>query len=292
LKIGIVGLGLMGSNICLRLINEGFEVGIYNRNVSKLISLEKKGAKIFNTPKEIANNADFIIICVTNFEAVNTICFQKDGLQETENANIIIADFSTLSPKESIYCYRKFKDKNISMLSIPVMGGPNAALEGDLIPIVSGEESTFKKIKNILEKLGNPVFYIGNKEGSANAIKLALNLNIGLLAMALSEGLLLSNRYNIDPTLYLKIFNSTNFKTGMSENKGPKMINDDYHPSFYLKNMRKDLGLAMEAAQQKELSLPVTGMAFQLYNYAAKSIFADLDYTGIYKFLKKLNSLE
>ena len=88
-----------------------------------------------------------------------------------------------------------------------------------------------------MEKLGNPIFYIGNKEGSANAIKLALNLNIGLLAMALSEGLLLSNRYDIDPTLFLKIFNSTNFKTGMSENKGLTMINDDYHPSFYLKNM-------------------------------------------------------
>jgi 3-hydroxyisobutyrate dehydrogenase len=282
----------MGNNICLRLINEGFEVSICNRTVSKLISLEKKGAKIFNTPKQIANNTDFIIICVTNFEAVNTICFQKDGLQETENPNIIIADFSTLSPRESIYCYRKFMDKNISMLSVPVMGGPNAALEGNLIPIISGEENIFKRIKNILEKLGNPVFYIGNKEGSANAIKLALNLNIGLLAMALSEGLLLSNTYDIDPTLYLKIFNSTNFKTGMSENKGPKMISDDYHPSFYLKNMRKDLALAMAAAQEKELSLPVTGMAFQLYNYAAKSIYADLDYTGVYKFLKKLNNLE
>ena len=292
MKIGIVGLGLMGSSICLRLINEGFQVGIYNRNISKLIPLEEKGAKIFHTPKEIANNTDFIIICVTNFEAVNTICFQKDGIQETENANVIIGDFSTLSPRESIYCYRKFKSKNISMLSIPVMGGPNAALDGRLIPIISGEESTFKKIKNILEKLGNPIFYIGNREGSANAIKLALNLNIGLLAMALSEGLLLSNRYDIDPTLYLKIFNSTNFKTGMSENKGLKMINDDYDPSFYLKNMRKDLGLAMDAAKEKELSLPVTDIAFQLYNYAAKSIFADLDYTGIYKFLKKLNNLE
>jgi 3-hydroxyisobutyrate dehydrogenase-like beta-hydroxyacid dehydrogenase len=292
LKIGIVGVGLMGNNICLRLINEGFEVNVYNRSISKLKPLEKKGAKIFDTPKEIANNSDFIIISVTNFEAVNTICFHKDGLQETENANIIIADFSTLSPRESIYCYRKFMNKNISMLSIPVMGGPNAALKGHLIPIVSGEENTFKKIKNILEKLGNPIFYIGNKEGSSNAIKLALNLNIGLLAMALSEGLLLSNRYDIDPTLYLKIFNSTNFKTGMSETKGPKIINDDYHPSFYLKNMRKDLGLVMAAAQEKELSLPVTGIAFQLYNYAAKSIYADLDYTGVYKFLKKLNSLE
>jgi 3-hydroxyisobutyrate dehydrogenase len=276
----------------MRLLNEGFIVNVYNRTISKSKPLEKKGAKIFNTPKEIANNSDLIIICVTNFEAVNSICFQKNGIQETENTNVIVSDFSTLSPKDSIYCYRKFREMNLSMLSIPVMGGPSAALEGHLIPIVCGDEVLFEKIKNILEKIGNPVFYIGNREGSATAVKLALNLNIGLLAMALSEGLLLSGKYDIDPSLYLKIFNSTNFKTAMSENKGPKMINDDFNPSFHLKNMKKDLGLVIEAAQDKDLSLPVTNLTFQLYNYAAKSVFSHLDYTSIYKFLKKLNSLE
>jgi 3-hydroxyisobutyrate dehydrogenase len=67
--------------------------------------------------------------------------------------------------------------------------------------------------------------------------------------------------------------------------KGPKMIKDDYNPSFYLKNMRKDLGLVIEAAKDKELSLPITDITFQLYNYAAKSVCSDLNYTGIYKFL-------
>ena len=177
-------------------------------------------------------------------------------------------------------------------MSIPVMGGPNAALTGKLVPIVAGEETTFKKIKKVLEEVGNPVFYIGNKVGSANAIKLALNLNIGIIAMALSEGLLLSNKYEIDPHLYLDILNSTNFKTGMSKHKGPKMVKDDYFPSFYLKHMKKDLGLVMEAAKEKELSLPITGLVFHLYNYAARSSLADLDYTGIYKYLRKINGIE
>ena len=292
LKIGIIGLGLMGSNLSLRLIRKGFQVNVNNRNISKTLAIEKKGAKVLNTPKEVADSSDFIITCVTNFEAVNRIYFSKNGVSETTNKNVIVSDFSTVSPKESVYCYEKFKRKNISMMSIPVMGGPNAALTGTLVPIVAGEESSFNKIKHILEELGHPVFYIGTKAGSANAIKLALNLNIGIIAMALSEGLLLSERYEIDPDLYLKILNSTNFKTGMSENKGPKMIKDDYSPSFYLKNMNKDLALVMEAAKEQELSLPTTGLVFQLYNYAAKSTLADLDYTVIYKFLRKLHSLE
>jgi 3-hydroxyisobutyrate dehydrogenase len=290
-KIGVIGLGLMGSNLSLRLLRKGFEVNVNNRNISKARAIEKKGANVLNTPKEVADYSDFIITCVTNFEAVDRIYFSKNGVSETTNKNVIVSDFSTISPKESVYCYQEFKRKNISMMSIPVMGGPNAALSGTLVPIVAGEESAFKKIKHILEELGNPVFYIGNNAGSASAIKLALNLNIGIISMALSEGLLLSEKYNIDPTLYLKILNTTNFKTGMSENKGPKMIKDDYSPSFYLKNMNKDLALVMEAAKEQELSLPITGLVFQLYNYATKSTYADLDYTAIYKFLRKLHSI-
>ncbi len=292
MKIGIIGLGLMGSNLSLRLIRKGFQVNVNNRNISKALAMEKKGAKVFKTPKEVADFSDFIITCVTNFEAVNRIFFSKNGVIETVNKNVIVSDFSTISPKESVYCYQEFKKKNISMMSIPVMGGPNAALSGTLIPIVAGEKSAFKKIKYILEEVGNPVFYIGNNAGSSTAIKLALNLNIAIIAMALSEGLLLSERYDIDSNLYLKILNKTNIKTAMSKNKGPKMVKDDYNPSFYLKNMNKDLGLIMEAAKERELSLPITGLVFQLYNYAVKSTYADLDYTVIYKFLRKLHSIE
>lgn len=282
----------MGSNLSLRLIRKGFQVNVNNRNISKALAMEKKGAKVFKTPKEVADFSDFIITCVTNFEAVNKIFFSKNGVIETVNKNVIVSDFSTISPKESDYCYQEFKKQNISMMSIPVMGGPNAALSGTLIPIVAGEKSAFKKIKYILEEIGNPVFYIGNNAGSSTALKLALNLNIAIIAMALSEGLLLSERYDIDSNLYLKILNTTNIKTAMSENKGPKMVKDDYNPSFYLKNMNKDLGLIMEAAKERELSLPITGLVFQLYNYAVKSTYADLDYTVIYKFLRKLHSIE
>ena len=283
----------MGSMICLRLLNQGYRVNIYNRTISKSKSLEKEGAEIFYSPKEIADNADLIITCVTDFEAINKVYFEKNGIQETDNKNVIVADFSTISPSQSISCSQMFNAKNISMLSCPVMGGPSAALNGHLIPIVSGDKHIFNKVKNILEKLGKPVFYIGNTNGSANAVKLALNLNIGLIAMAFSEGLLLSDRYEIDAELYLKIFNSTSFRTGISENKGPKIISNDFTPSFHLKNMKKDLGLALDAAKEKELSLPVTSIAFQLYNYAATSSqFSNCDYTGIYKFLKELNNKE
>ena len=114
LKIGIIGLGLMDSNLSLRLIRKGFQVNVNNRNISKALAMEKKGAKVFKTPKEVADFSDFIITCVTNFEAVNRIFFSKNGVIETVNKNVIVSDFSTISPKESVYCYQEFKKKYIN----------------------------------------------------------------------------------------------------------------------------------------------------------------------------------
>ncbi|MGB9168172.1 MAG: NAD(P)-dependent oxidoreductase, partial [Nitrososphaeraceae archaeon] len=171
-------------------------------------------------------------------------------------------------------------------------GGPAAALEGKLIPIVSGEKSVYEKISSVICNLGNPIYYVGDKPGLANAIKLALNLNIGIIAVALSEGLILSESFGLDPSLYLRILNSTYFKTGMSENKGPRMIKGDYNPSFYLKHMKKDLSLVMDLADDNDITLPITNSVLHLFNYASKMGLANLDYTAIYTLVKKLNGMK
>ncbi|MGD1839049.1 MAG: NAD(P)-dependent oxidoreductase [Nitrososphaeraceae archaeon] len=293
MNIGIVGLGLLGLNISIRLLNtKKYKINVFNRTKSKIKSLASYKIKSYDSPKDLANNSDFIIICVTDFDALKDVCFDKNGIISTNNANLIIGDFSTITPNQSRFCAKKFQNKQISMLNIPVMGGPKAALSGDLIPIISGNKNSFLKIKPVLKHIGKSIFYVGNNIGDANAIKLALNLNIGLIASGLSEGIILSQSYNIDPSLYLKILNSTYFKTGMSENKGPKMIKDDFSPSFYLKNMFKDLDLAMNAAKESNISLPVTTQVRQLYQFAVKQNMSDLDYTGILKLIQYLNGLK
>ncbi|MFB5598768.1 MAG: NAD(P)-dependent oxidoreductase [Nitrososphaeraceae archaeon] len=291
MKIGSIGLGLLGKSISIRLLNCGYKIGVYNRTYSKSKLLERKGAIIYETPEKLANMCDMIILCVTNFEAINDILFHQDGLVNTTNKKLIVSDFSTITPKQGQILYEKLKENRISFLNTPVMGGPTAAIKGHLIAIVSGDTYSFKKIKPILEKLGNPIFYIGDRPGIANAIKLSLNLNIAIIAAALSEGLVLSSRFQLDPNLYLQILNSTYFKTNTSENKGLNMVNDRYPPSFYLKNMRKDLNLVMEAAKDQDILLPVTNTVLQLFDYAQKFGLGNLDYTAIYKLIKKLNHI-
>jgi 3-hydroxyisobutyrate dehydrogenase len=290
MKIGISGLGLMGSGIAKRLINSGYLVSVYNRTHSKSEQFSNK-ATVALSPRELAEDCDLLITVVTDFDAVKDIFFGTRGVIESGNYNLVVADASTISPSQSQDCAQRLRSSGIEMLSIPVMGGPAAAEVGELIPIVSGNRQAFENVRQAIEKLGR-IFYVGERDGSANTIKLALNLNIALIASALSEGITLVRRAGIDPLTFIEILNSTYFKTGLSEKKGPKMVKSDFSPTFHLKNMLKDLELATTTAQGNGITIPQTALAQQIFRAANNMGFSDQDYTSICAFLAKINGLE
>jgi 3-hydroxyisobutyrate dehydrogenase len=290
MKVGIAGLGLMGSGITKRLIDSGHMVSIYNRTRSKADQFSNK-ATVALSPRELAEGCDLLITVVTNFDAVKDILFGTKGVIESGNHNLVVADASTISPSQSEHCVQRLRSAGIEMLGIPVMGGPAAAEAGELIPIVSGDRQAFEKVRQVIEKLGR-IFYVGEKDGSANTIKLALNLNIALIASGLSEGITLVRRAGIDPSVFIEILNSTYFKTGLSEKKGPKMVKSDFSPTFHLKNMLKDLELATSTAQGTGITIPQTALAQQIFRAANNMGFSDQDYTSICAFLAKINGLE
>jgi len=129
------------------------------------------------------------------------------------------------------------------------------------------------------------VFYLG-ENGVAHSVKLAMNLQIAMLALALSEGITLARGAKIEPELFLQILNSTYFKTGMSEIKAYKMIKDDYTPTFTLANLKKDLDTINEAAKAFGLHLPMAEAANRVYKDAEENGFAEMDYTAILAYLK------
>lgn len=293
---GIIGLGLLGASIAERLLSQGIKTNVYNRDKTKLKIFENTGAKSFEDVCSLANESDFIITCVTNFESLKDVFFNRKGIIHSNNEQLIIADCSTIRPDQSLYCSKLLKEKKgITLLSAPVMGGPSDAKNGQLITMISGNEKSFKSMYNIFDKISKHVFYLGEKNGIANSVKLALNLNIAIISLALSEGIILAMHSDIDPEVYLKIFNLTKLKTGISENKGQKILKNDFTPSFFLKNMLKDLELVMEISQLLQISLPVTRLSYQLFHTAAannNNNCTDLknkDYSAIFQFLKELN---
>ncbi len=289
MKVGIAGLGLMGSGIARRLVNTGHDLAVYNRNRKKSESFAKV-AHVAASPAELADLCDIVITVVTDFDAAKDVLMGPEGVAASQNRPLV-ADASTIAPLQSEYLVRELKIREVEMLGMPVMGGPTAAETGELIPIVAGNKEAFEKAAPVIKSLGKQVFYIGEKAGSANAIKLALNMNIALIAAAVSEGITLSRSCGIDPLVFVQVLNSTYFKTGLSEKKGPKMVTGDFEPSFHLKNMLKDLELATGTAQARGIAVPATSAVQQMFRAANNSGFSEQDYTAICAFLARINGI-
>ena len=287
-KIGIIGIGMLGNAVALHLLDVGFQVTIFNRTKEKAIQLKEKGAIIATSPKEVATKSELIIIIVKDANAVKEISFENNGIIEGAHDGLIVADMSTIDPLESKQISERFLKNNINKLDIPVMGGPNVAISGKLMMMASGDKKSFEQCRNIFEKIANKIFFLG-KNGTAHSIKLAMNLQITMLALALSEGIMLVEKTNIDPKKFLEILNSTYFKTGMSENKAFKMIDGKYDATFTLKNLKKDIDTMLSSANSLELELPMLEKAKQVYDDAVNQGFGEIDYTGIIAYMRKIN---
>ena len=287
-KIGIIGTGMLGNAVGLHLMELGFDLTVFNRTVEKTERLKKRGAKIANNPKEVAENSELVIIVVKDADAVQQLSFGHNGIVDGKHNMLTIADMSTISSTDSINISKQFERHGIKKLDIPVMGGPNAAESGNLVVMVSGNRDTFEKFREIFEKIGNKVFFVGG-QGVANSVKLAMNLQITMLALALSEGITMVRKEGIDPKVFLDILNSTYFKTGMSEKKAYKMIENKFDATFTLENLKKDISTMIKAAESRGLILPMIMKAEEIYKDAVKQGFGEKDYTGILEYIEKIN---
>jgi 3-hydroxyisobutyrate dehydrogenase len=279
MKIGIIGIGILGNAVSLRLLDLGYEVTVYNRTQGKTNEVEKKGAHVVSSPKIMAEKVEMIIIIVKDAEAVKEVSFGKNGIIEGKNNKLIVADMSTIDPVESKNIAKEFQQYQIEKLEIPVMGGPNVAITGKLVMMVSGSRDIFEHCKEVFEKIANKVLFLG-EQGVANSIKLAMNLQITLV-----------KKSNVDPKIFLEVLNSTYFKTGMSENKAFKMIEGNHDATFTLANLKKDITTMTNAAVNLGIELPMISKAEEVYENAMKEGLGDLDYTGIIQYIKKINNI-
>ena len=287
-KIGLVGTGMLGEAVGLHLLESEHSLTAYNRTKSKTASLEKNGATIADTPKNVAESSELVITCVKDADAVGQILFGQNGIVAGKHEGLTVVEMSTINPNDAIQNSKRLGEEGINSLEIPVMGGPNVAIDGKLVLMASGNKDVFEANKEVFDVIANKTFFLG-KSGSAHSIKIAMNLQISLLALALAEGITLTKKAGFDPEKFLEVLNSTYFKTGMSENKAHKMIRDEFEPTFTLKNLQKDLGIITEAAKDFGAVLPMAERANEIYRDAIDAGFGEIDYTGILAYIKKLS---
>ena len=287
-KIGIVGTGMLGEAVGLHLLDVGYEVNVYNRTKEKMNSLKEKGGNVMDSPRQVGENSDLVITVVKDADAVNEVIFGDSGLMLAKHDGMCVADMSTVNPNSTKEISESVMSNGLDYLEIPVMGGPNAAIDGKLVIMASGRKEIFEKFKNVFDSIAEQSFYLG-ETGTAHSIKLAMNLQIAMLALSLSEGITLTKKAGFNPEIFLKILNSTYFKTGMSEGKAYKMINENVEPTFTLANLKKDLDTINDTAESFDAELPMTKLARKVYADAKDAGFGDIDYTGIISYIKKLS---
>ena len=288
MKIGIVGTGMLGEAVGLHLLDVGYKITVFNRSKEKTEKLENKGALVVDSPKNVAENSELVIMVVKDANAVKDIIFGDCGILAGRHEGMCIADMSTINPNSTREISKKVTENDIDYMEIPVMGGPNVAINGKLVIMASGKKEVFEKFKTIFESIADQSIYLGDT-GTAHSIKLAMNLQIAMLALSLSEGITLTKKAGFDPEIFLKVLNSTYFKTGMSEGKAHKMINDSVKPTFTLANLKKDLDTINDAAEFFDAELPMAKIARKIYADATDAGFGDIDYTGIISYIRKLS---
>ena len=263
-KLGILGLGKMGSAFALNLLSKGHEVHVYNRSKERLRELVAKGAIAHPSPYELGKSVDVVVTSLTDQDVVESIVMGKDGALHGMKRGALWIEMSTIDPDASIRQADQAKKSGVDRLDAPVIGNPDMAAQGHLSLLVGGDESVFEKNRELLNQLGSTVIYLG-RPGSGHKMKLILNLHLGTIGVAFSEAFVLAQKLGFEPGVFVDAFNRTVQKNYFSEVKGPLIAKGDYSPLFTVNMLLKDLTLAENQATRQKVALPAGSLVKQLF---------------------------
>jgi len=290
-RVGILGLGKMGSAFALNLLSKGNEVHVYNRSKEKLRALVAKGAIAHPSPYELGKTVDVVITSLTDEEVVDSVVVGKDGALHGMKQGALWIEMSTIDPDASIRQAEQAKKAGVNRLDAPVIGNSNMAAEGRLSLLVGGDENVFDKYREFLNQLGSTVIYLGNP-GSGHKMKLILNLHLGTIGLAFSEAFVLSQKLGFQLAIFVDAFNKTVQKNYFSEVKGPLIAKQDYSPLFTVNMLLKDLTLAENLATRQKVALPGGSLVKQLFTTSVNQGQGEMDFSSIALTMLKLNGIE
>ena len=290
-RVGVIGLGLMGSAFASNLLSRGYAVHVYNRTEQKAEPLVAKGAIFHPTPKALAVSVDIVMTSLTDQNAIDSVALGENGFLNSMRKGSLWIDLSTIDPTASVRHAEAAKKAGVDRLDTPVVGSEDLASRGQLIILVGGSQEVFGKYQNFLNELGKTVAYLG-PDGNGHKMKLDVNLYYGLIAQSFSEALVLSLKQGFDPKTFVEIINKTPHRNSFSEGKGPKIAAGNFDPAFSLNNLLKDLRLADKQANETGANLPMSKVALAQYSKAAENGEGDKDFSVIALALEKENKLK
>jgi len=287
MKVGVIGLGIMGQAMAERLLAAGHTVGVYNRTREKALPLEAKGATIAASPAELAMNSEVVISVVTDPAAVQEIALGEQGVLAGLGAAGVHCDMSTVTPASARQVAAAYRARERRFVQAPVLGSKRQIEASTLLVFGGGEAADVDVCEQAWSAFAGRVWRLEEAEQAAT-LKLACNMLLAHTILGLGQSLVFGAKGGVEPALLLEVLNASAVGSPMVASKGKTLLERDFKANFVVRNMHKDLRLIAEAAQETETPLPLAALSRELFLAAIQAGYGDEDYSAVVKVLESL----
>ncbi|MCC9603033.1 NAD(P)-dependent oxidoreductase [Stieleria sp. JC731] len=267
-RIGWIGTGVMGKSMCGHLISAGYSATVYNRSREKTKPLADAGARIANSPQEVAENSDVIFTIVGFPTDVRSVILGADGVLAGTREGAIIVDMTTSEPSLAVEIARAAAAVGVQSIDAPVSGGDTGAKNAALSIMIGGDEQTIESLHPLFELMGKTIVRQGGP-GAGQHTKMVNQTLIASGMISVCEGLLYAHKVGLDIPTVLKSVASGAAGSWSLSNLAPRMVNGDFDPGFFVEHFLKDMKIALDEASRMQLALPGLALGYQLYNAVA-----------------------
>jgi 2-hydroxy-3-oxopropionate reductase len=287
MRVGFIGLGIMGKPMVKNLLKAGHEVVAYDvvdKNVETAVSY---GAKAAKSSKAVAEQCMTIITMLPNSPHVKAVVCGKDGVLEGARPGAILIDMSSIAPGASQEIEKECAAKGVKMLDAPVSGGEPKAIDGTMSIMVGGNKALFEEVYDLLMVMGGSAVYCGDI-GAGNTTKLANQVVVALNIAALAEAMMLAKKSGVDPQLVFDAIKGGLAGSTVMNAKAPMMIEQNFKPGFKVDLHIKDLNNALETGHDVGSPLPLTAFAMEIFQSLRADGFGQEDHSAMMRYYQKL----
>jgi len=289
--ISYLGLGTMGGGMVSNLLKAGYKLTVWNRSVKKCGPFGKKGARIADTPADAVRDAELVMYCLSNDQAVEEVVFEPKGILSGIKEGQIAVDMSTVLPATSLREEEAYAKRGVDFLDVPVFGSKQESADAKLWIMAAGNKAVFEKVKPVLEHLGQTIHYFG-KNGNAVAMKLVGNLIVALELEALAEGLVLAQKAGLDLSTVMQVVKVADFRSPLLVSNGQNILKRNFSPSFALKLMLKDADLIAKFSESLDSPTPALPIVQKNLELAVALGFGEENASALIKSLEKKAGVE
>ncbi|MCB2202582.1 NAD-binding protein [bacterium] len=291
MKVGYIGLGIMGKSMARNIMKAGYEVVVHNRSRASVDELVGEGAIKAHSPKEVASQVDVVFTNLPDSPDVELVALGEDGIIEGAHEGLIYVDNSTIKPATARRVGEALAEKGITMLDAPVSGGDIGAANGTLTVMVGGPKDALETILPVLEAMSQTITHVGGL-GDGSIAKAANQVMVAAQMVALGELLILAQKAGADPEKVVQAIKGGAAACWTLDNKPQRLFAGNRQPGFKAYMQAKDLGIVMDTAREYGVSLPAASIHTQLFNAMLEMGMRDLDNSAVLGVIESLAGTE